>query len=342
MNILSLFDGISCGRVALERAGIPITRYYASEIDKYAIQVAQKNYPDTVQLGDVREVRFTSYGESKSLDTPCRTYWMLNYIDILLAGFPCQSFSSAGKRKGFEDERGNLFFEALRIFHKTKPRFFLFENVASMSKDTQEIISGHLGVKPIEINSSLVSAQNRKRIYWVGRRMGDGTYEQVQIAQPEDRGIFLSDVLEENVDEKYIIEKSFPTHSILCDGGHAVTGCSMRGRYLVDGKRADHLVESMAGMTQQRIEIRNDGKAPCLTSIQKDSLVATKMAIAINQNRKIDSSSHKIRKLTPIECERLQTLPDGYTAGVSDTQRYKVLGNAWTVDVIAHILRGIQ
>ena len=180
MKILSLFDGISGCRQALKELNIDC-QYYASEIDKYAIQISKANHPDIIQMGDVRNVG------GSVVD-----------IDLLVGGFPCQSFSIAGSRKGFEDERGQLFFEMMRILEEIKPKYFLFENVASMSKDNQAFISEKLGVEPIMINSALLTAQNRKRLYWVGKLV-DGKYEQVEIEQPKDREIYLKDIIEGGV-----------------------------------------------------------------------------------------------------------------------------------------------
>lgn len=356
MNILSLFDGISCGRLALERAGIPITRYFSSEIDKYAIQIAQKNYQDTVQLGNVRHVnRYVIASHEKKLHDDNErkngrfvlggggSHWC--DIDILLAGFPCQSFSSAGKRKGFEDERGNLFFEALRILKETQPRFFLFENVASMSKENQNIISGHLGVETILINSSLVSAQHRKRLYWCGARKEDGTYAKVPISQPEDKGLFLKDILEEVVDEKYVIKNeklmAFVQDAInqkkkytqvASENGEekslpqlARQYASWKGTYILQRPR------DFNGGSLKDVEV---SKAPTMSSNDWQN---NKLVVDHNE----DPHDMVIRRMTTTECERLQTLPDFFTASVSDSQRYKMLGNGWTVDVIAHILKEI-
>lgn len=165
MNVLSIFDGMSCGRIALERAGIKVDNYYASEIDKYAIQIAKKNYPDIIHIGDVTKV--------KANDLP--------KIDLLIGGSPCQGFSFAGKQLNFEDERSKLFFEFVRLLEECKPKYFLLENV-KMKKEYQDIISSYLGVEPIKINSSLVSAQNRERLYWTNIP---------NIRQPEDKGIFI-------------------------------------------------------------------------------------------------------------------------------------------------------
>lgn len=313
MNVLSLFDGMSCGQVALERAGIKVDNYFASEIDKYAIQVTQKNYPNTVQLGDVQEV----FAEN------------LPKIDLLIGGSPCQGFSFAGKRLNFEDERSKLFFEFVRIFRAIKPKYFLLENV-KMKKDSQGIISSYLGVEPVEINSSLVSAQNRVRLYWTNIP---------NLTQPQDKRIMLKDIV---LDDEYTI------------------GAAMRGRYDTNGK------------VKQQIELRKDGKSNALTTVNKDTLLVSRcyqvgLAREIkgfdivkyiystegkspalttmqggHREPKIAIDEMNWRKLTPLECERLQTLPDNYTEGVSATQRKKMIGNGWTVDVIAHILKGLK
>jgi len=354
INVLSLFDGISCGQVALERAGINVNKYYASEIDKYAIQIAQKNYPDTIQLGDI-----TNW-ES----------WSLPRIDLVIGGSPCQGFSFAGKQLNFEDARSKLFFKFVDILKNYKPKYFLLENVV-MKKEYQNVISDLLGVEPIMINSALVSAQNRKRLYWTNI---------LGIKQPEDKGILLKDIIETGISDRdksfcldsnywkggnlksyfekhrrqlifskdglchignadikandsikrvYSIEGKAPTLST-CQGGHRepkILCGAWRGRYIIDGKRQDGKM-LVAGLTTQRLEVRADEKTNVLTSVQKD-------------NNIVDIENLYWRKLTPIECERLQTLPDNYTDGISNTQRYKCLGNGWTVDVVAHILKQI-
>lgn len=186
MNVLSLFDGISCGRVALERAGIKVNKYYASEIDKYAIQIAQKNYPDTIQLGDVCDINNNGFIYSKNGNKKI----CYDDIDLLIGGSPCQGFSFAGKQLNFSDPRSALFFEFVRLLKELKPKYFLLENVR-MKQEFQDIISEHLGVKPIAINSNLVSAQNRYRLYWTNIP---------NVTQPEDKGIMLKDIVHENVD----------------------------------------------------------------------------------------------------------------------------------------------
>ena len=370
INVLSLFDGMSCGQIALDQLDIKVDNYYASEIDKWAMQVAKKNYPNTKHLGDVTEL--------KGSDLP--------KIDLLMGGSPCQGFSFAGKQLNFDDPRSALFFEFVRLLEETKPKYFLLENVR-MKKEFQDIISEHLGVKPIMINSALVSAQNRVRLYWTNIP---------NIEQPEDKGIVLKDILEDFYENPVIDQlprgankggitasslkkgktpsltpSSWQHNNHLCElkefnpdsechhvatatdiNGHdcikrvyadsgksptlnACTGgnrepkvlCgAWRGRYIKDGKRQDHK-GSVAGKTEQRLEIRQDGKTNTLTTVQKDNVVVIPPTY---------------RKLTPLECERLQTVPDNYTSSVSNSQRYKMLGNGWTVEVIKHIFKEMK
>lgn len=198
INVLSLFDGISCGQVALERAGIPVNKYYASEIDKYAIQITQKNYPNTIQIGDVTKLVI----RKNLMEIKCLYYIKneqetaieLKDIDLILAGSPCQGFSFAGKQLNFEDSRSKLFFDFVRILKEIKSEnpnvFFILENV-KMKKAYQDVITRELGVEPIEINSALVSAQNRKRLYWINIP---------NVIQPEDKHIYLKDIIHENCD----------------------------------------------------------------------------------------------------------------------------------------------
>lgn len=275
MNVLSLFDGMSCGRIALERAGITVDEYYASEIDKYAIQVSKKNYNDIIQLGDVTKV---------SSDK-------LPKIDMLIGGSPCQGFSFAGKQLNFEDPRSKLFFEYVRLFKETKPKYFLLENVV-MKKEYQAVITEHLGVEPILINSSLVSGQNRPRLYWTNIP---------NVTQPEDKGIVLKDILDINVDPIFKLSDI----AILYMNRHR------KGK-----PRWEYHKNPI------------DGKAACLTANMWKGV-----PYGVIQ-------AH-CRRLTPVECERLQTVPDNYTDCVSNSQRYKMLGNGWTVDVIAHIFAHI-
>ena len=318
INILSLFDGMSCGQIALNRVGIKYDNYFASEIDVHAIKVTQTNYPKTIQLGDVREIKAEK----------------LPKIDLLIGGSPCQGFSFAGKQLNFDDPRSKLFFEFVRLLKETKPKYFLLENVL-MKKEYEQIITAHLGVEPIFINSALVSAQNRKRLYWTNIP---------NVSEPKDKEMLLQDIIE---DGGVLKEKSQSILSTIYKEnaksmvtrnkqGLLVVCGVMRGRYIVEGKSQDGKMK-VAGLTKQRIEVRYDGKTNALTTVQKDN----------NAVYEADGRPHcgiegiKFRKLTPLECERLQTVPDNYTACVSNTQRYRMLGNGWTVDVIAHIFKGL-
>lgn len=326
MNVLSLFDGMSCGRIALERAGIEVTKYYASEIDKCATKVSEDNYPDIIRLGDV---------------TKWQT-WDIDWssIDLVTGGFPCQAWSMAGKQLGDKDERGMLFWTMLDVMKKVREHnpkaHFLIENV-KMKKEFEEYITHHteqaLGeVHKILINSALVSAQNRNRYYWTSFKCN----------QPYDKGIVLVDILESGAVDR---EKSWCIDANYFKGGNLksyfekhrrqLVFCgAMCGRYVVDGKRQDSRMLT-AGLTKQRIEVRYDGKTNALTTVQKDNNVV----YGANGNSYYDLDEIKYRKLTPIECERLQTVPYNYTAHVSNTQRYKMLGNGWTVDVIVHLFK---
>ena len=375
MKVLSLFDGMSCTQIALKNLGIKVDTYYASEIDKYGIQIAKKNFPDTVHLGDVKDI--------KGKDLP--------EIDLIVAGSPCQGFSFAGKQLAFDDPRSALFFEFVRILKEVKPKYFLLENVR-MKKEFQAVISeqissiypecsngGLFGIEPILINSALLSAQNRNRLYWTNIP---------NIEQPEDVGLVLRNVLEplEEWGEKpqYLKNK---LHGV--DRGHSVKEVNQKsnclnatmykgqiGSYV---KRRDEdlkkmttkegkafvLTASYQGAAswnsierKQRTMIptyntpkqvgttadlkgfdiikrvySEDGKSPTLTTMgggHREPKVAVK------------EEELTWRKLTPLECERLQTVPDNYTAAVSNTQRYKMLGNGFTVKVIEHILTNME
>ena len=302
INVLSCFDGMSCLQIALDKLDIPVNKYFASEIDKYAMQVTQANYPNTIQVGNVEFV----------------TKEMLNNkIHLLAGGSPCQGFSFAGKQLNFEDPRSKLFFEFVRLKNELNPKYFLLENVR-MKKESQDVISKYLGVEPIMINSNLVSAQNRVRYYWTNIP---------NLTLPEDKNILLKDVLEDE---------------------NAIVG-ARRGRYLVDGIRQDGKMLT-AGKTKQYLEIRNDEKSNCLTTVQKDNIVIRDKSKCVRSGGRGSYDRHEwdsvdkdhTRKLTVLECERLQTVPDNYTNHVSNSQRYKMLGNGWTVDVITHILKGMS
>lgn len=403
MKILSLFDGISCGRLALERAGILVEKYYASEIDKYAIQVTHKNYPDTIQVGDVTKLN----------------YLELLDVDMVIGGSPCQDLSIAKQnREGLRGARSGLFWkyvEALEVIH---PKWFLLENVASMRNEDRDAITATLKkicpeTECIMINSALVSAQQRKRYYWTNWH----------VEQPQDKGILLKDILESG---ESLNNKSHCLDANYHKGTSLEHYAEKRNRELVAVPCAMRTREDELGKFK-RLETKDDDKANSLTSVQTDSMVAEKItpfvesklpdiekkfgelppmfnpynkqkitdkaptqtcacasqttsstvmmfepvrignleglgkgqanriysvrgkSVCLNANGgggdaktglyKVDlpDGDYIIRKLTPVECERLQTLPDNYTAGVSNTQRYKAIGNGWTVDVIAWI-----
>lgn len=384
---------MSCGRVALERANINVTKYYASEIDKYAIQVSQNNYPDIVRLGDINNW--------ENWDLP----W--SDIDLILAGSPCQGFSFAGKQLAFDDKRSALFFrfaEILAHVQSLNPNVsFLLENVR-MKKEFENVITSIVGVEPVMINSALVSAQNRKRLYWCNWN----------VEQPEDKGFLLKDIIHEIVD--------IANHDKLPKFNCNPSGRGMNGNVTPitndkssalttnkgEGTKIAVPFSSVVGVEQNPVVndnfitpfvvpldkslqildtetiagkigfFRSDSQANRVYSIHGKSVTlcgdagggAAKMGqylfgcitpdrIEKRQSGQRFSTGEKfytltaqdrhgilidgyIRKLTPIECERLQTLPDNYTAGVSNSQRYKMLGNGWTVDVIAHILRSMK
>lgn len=477
MNVLSLFDGMSCGQQALERVGIKVDKYFASEIDKHAIKVTMANYPNTIQLGSVVDV--------KGSDLP--------KIDLLIGGSPCQSFSFAGKRKGMSTKceteiltlehylelkadgyefegQSYLFWEYMRLLNECKPKYFLLENV-EMGEKWERVLSKAIGINGIHINSALVSAQNRKRIYWtnIGHEPGGLFGDLVcKIEQPKDRGILLKDILQDNPNEKYFIsskmfdrinrtnnaEKCFNTNdkSLCLAAGYYKQGrdnqytpvnekyylsekmingflehnkrhieeknqtgfnwkptdgnkkantlranaalCPTDNSLIVhntmprssttgkggtgplsrnDGKtycldtRNTNAIEIVASRgrgenNEQQLEARKDGKTNSLTSVQKDNLVfscdirtdeglrqsKSEKAFALRSQAggelqgKGVSINSRIRRLTPLECERLQTVKDNYTNHVSDSQRYKMLGNGWTVEVIAHIFKYIK
>lgn len=273
MNVLSLFDGMSCGRIALERAGIKVDNYFASEIDKYAIQIAKKNYPqdEVNRLGDITKIKAES----------------LPPIDLLIGGSPCQGFSTAGNELNFEDPRSKLFFEYVRLLKECKPKYFLLENVG-MKKEFRDIISYYLGVEPIDINSSKLTGQNRPRFYWTSIP---------NIKQPIDKLISIEDIL------------------------------GIKNVRVGQPQPYPRNYKALGLKRVERIEFRTDGKSN---------------AIITNSSKNQIETENGYRKLTPLECERLQTVPDNYTEGVSNSQRYKMLGNGWTVDVIAHILKGLK
>ena len=460
LKVLSLFDGMSCGQLALQRLGIEVDTYYASEIDKYAIQVTQANFPETIQVGDVCELKAEDYQD----------------VDLILAGSPCQGFSFAGKQLAFDDPRSALFFEFIRLLKEIKPKYFLLENV-KMKQQFQDVITEQVSacypdfeggdlfgsqIKPILINSALLSAQNRQRLYWTNIP---------NIEQPKDKGIVLRDILEDDVEDHYLagehlqnnyqggnqlnpnyksqantIHDTNKKSGVICAGTHGYangyvetkpkqvenrepkvaiknlpkgsTGKSWffeQQTYLPDSEKTRALKSGSGsgnipkvvsgawrgrykedGTTEQKLELNQSGKSNSLTTVQKDSVVvkdvveeerivvdkekrqlliaeATKKGYTViedgdcfdinfpnSKTRRGRNMKYKCnalttasqnfmrfenlswRKLMPLECERLQTVPDNYTNHVSNTQRYKMLGNGWTVDVIAHILNNMK
>lgn len=353
LKVLSLFDGISVAQQAIKELGYDV-EYWASEIDKYAIQLTQKNHPNTKQLGSVVDIKKEMVGE----------------IDLLIGGSPCQDLSIAGKRAGLSGARSGLFYEYVRIRDEVKPKYFILENVNSMPKEARDTISKELGVQPVMINASLVSAQNRKRLFWVGKLQEDGTYKQVEISQPEDKGILLKDILESEVDEKYKViatqlnmSKQFGNSE--SDKGKAFTlrasnpngiklqrigqiGKGGQGDriYSPDGKSVGLSAlgcggGAKTGLYEVPVIVKNQGRDIVKEIDKSHTLMARDYKGFGNQEMTGIYYNNNIRKLTPIECERLQSLPDGYTEGVSNSQRYKGLGNAFNCEVIKHIIKNI-
>ena len=381
IKVLSLFDGMSCGQLALQRLGIEVDTYYASEIDKFAIKVAQANFPDTIEVGDVCNLDPKDFKD----------------VDLILAGSPCQGFSFAGKQLAFDDPRSALFFEFIRILKGVKPKYFLLENVR-MKQEFQDVITDQVSIcypdfqggdlfggkiKPILINSALVSAQNRLRLYWTNIP---------NIEQPIDKNIILEDILVKEDTEGYALSdlankraKDNP-RSRAFKPGQEKSGALLANQYkqstdslyaLKEPKQVGVAVDinghdilkrvyspegksptlnTMGGgnrepkvlsgawrarsydekgqrvkwkdsKPKQMLELRKDQKSNSIGSVQKDSVVVEDLSW---------------RKLLPIECERLQTVPDNYTNHVSTSQRLKMLGNGWTIDVISHILKNMD
>lgn len=326
MKVLSLFDGMSCGRLALERAGIEVEEYYASEIDKYASTISKNNWPDIIPIGDVTQVSY----KDGVLHTQFGSYQ--TDIDMVIGGSPCQSFSVAGNQEGFDGKSG-LFYEWVRILREVNPKYFLLENVC-MKKEWENEITQEVGVTPIMINSALVSAQNRKRLYWTNIE---------GITQPKDKGIILPDILECDVVHlkqlargfnkgciDRVVEKS-PTLSISSWQHNNFFKCintNETNKTTTKDDKAYTLTARYAGAVAWNSAERKQ---------RSMVVIGTNEAEGANIY-----NGNEYRKLTPIECERLQTLPDNYTEGVSNSQRYKMIGNGWTVDVIAHIFSFIN
>jgi DNA (cytosine-5)-methyltransferase 3A len=381
MNVVSLFNGMNCGYLALHNLGVKVNKYYSSEIDTHAIKVAQTLFPDTVQLGDVTKWR----------------EWDIEWdkIDILIGGSPCQGFSFAGKQLAFDDPRSALFFVFVEIWEhikKVNPKaYFLLENVR-MKEEHENVISNYMGVKPILINSALLSAQNRNRLYWTNlsnEPYGLFDYNHCTIPQPKDKGILLRDVLEDEVDEKYFLSDKMLKFLFVNSTGknecfkptepkdiNGKANC-MTARQHKMGKQDNYIITHS---TQPRTGkgkggkghlFKTDQKSYCLDTTNIQAVEFTKNYIQFDVSGKGHKSQqdrafyldgkhgclataradtktgvlleNRIRRLTPKECMRLQTIPEWaiekmLTCGVSDTQLYRMLGNGWTVDVISYIL----
>lgn len=323
MKVLSTFNGISCGRVALERTRIEVERYVSFEIDKFANQIAKKNYPNDEYYGNVFEADFKQY----------------KGFDLLIGGSPCTYWSIAkqGRETTSEGVGFDLFKQYVRALEESGCKYFLYENNYSIHQNIKEEISRYLGVRPIMINSALVSAQNRKRCYWTNIP---------EVQQPMDQGILLDSILENEVDDRYFIDTEKTIH--ICDleatkGKIAYIGRDSQGCrvYSIHGKSVTIAAQgggwgAKTGLyffpciTPGRINKRQNGQR------FKDN--NAKFYTLTTQDVHGVLTNGYIRRLTPLECERLQTLPDNYTEGISEAQRYKGIGNGWTVDVIAHIL----
>lgn len=389
MKVLSLFDGIATGRLALERAGIQVDEYYASEIDEKAIKIAKKNFPDIIHIGDVSKVDFSQYKGK---------------IDILLGGSPCQGFSFAGKQLNFNDPRSKLFFEYVRALNEIQPKYFLLENV-NMKQEFKDVITEHLGVGYVDLDSALISAQHRRRMYWFGTFI-DGKQYQIPITVPVDKKILLKDIVHEYCGDiidydKYLLSetnlkncnRNFGTKAVdITDKNKSNTLTASMGtgggnipfmfhelqQFIVPFDKSLQILEKEV-LKGKIGYFRKDSQANRVYSIHNKAVClcgdagggAAKMGqylfgcitpdrINKKQNGQRFNDGNKfytltatdqhgvllegyIRKLTPIECERLQTLPDNYTKcdGVSNSNRYKALGNGWTCDMIVHILKHI-
>lgn len=307
-KVLSLFDGISCGMVALERAGISVERYVAYEIDKYAIKVSQKNYPQIEQMGDVTTADFTQY----------------KGFDLLIGGSPCTYWSIAKKGREITPDGvgGQLFMHFVRALKESGCKYFLYENNYSIHKDIKAFISEQLGVEPIMINSALVSAQQRKRCYWTNIP---------NVQQPKDKRILLKDILESGIPWQ---EKSY-AYTTRCQAAIFKDTLEKHRHTMV----AEPFIGQGAKTGLYLISIDETPKLKCkIYTVNNGCVECNGKSYFIN----LPDGDYIIRKLTPVEAERLQTLPDNYTEGISNTQRYKCIGNGWTVDVIAHIFNYLE
>jgi DNA (cytosine-5)-methyltransferase 3A len=357
IKVLSLFDGISCAQIALRKAGFEIESYHASEIDADALQITARKFPKTIQIGDVKEVKGKDF----------------KGIDLLIGGSPCQDLSIANnKRKGLKGERSGLFYEYLRILKEAKPKYFVLENVASMSNGSRDEITKLIGVEPIMINAALVSAQNRKRYFWTNIP---------NMKQPKDKKIILADIIHEARGEKFDVDKYIVKGNHLewikdperlrkkyaqINGEKAIT-MTARQYASWNGTYLSVRIGSIGKPGQANRIYSIEGKSDALSALgggrgaktglyfiiqkgrgfnkggikAKDGKVPTLSSSSWQDNNHLLTKSY-VRKLTPIECERLQSLPANHTGGgISDSKRYKALGNAFNANVIAHILKNI-
>lgn len=348
MKVLSLFDGISCARVALEKAGIPIEKYYASEVDLLAMKISMKNWPDIIQVGDIKKLKANS--SHKGFFPASDWGYLGDDIDLLIGGSPCQDLSIATKnRKGLEGSRSGLFWEYVRVLKQCKPKYFILENVASMPKEARAVITKTLGVEPIMIDAALVSAQRRKRLFWTNIP---------EVVLSKDKGIVVRDILqaESDVDEKYYIKpevlerilekmrqgKALPQSCRIHSIDEKGVTLSAQGGGL-GAKTGLYIIIPEA--TKKGYAVAYDGDAIDLsfpTSRTRRGRVGNKVKNLMTSQSISVFTQGRVRRLTPIECERLQGLPDQYTEGASDAQRYKMLGNAFNADVVAHILSFIH
>lgn len=378
LTVLSLFDGMSCGAIALREAGISVKQYFASEIDRQAIRQTQHNFPDTIQLGNVTDVKAT--------DLPS--------IDLLIGGSPCQGFSFAGKQLNFSDPRSKLFFEYVRILREIQAYNpdvkFLLENVRMLS-EYENIISSHLGIFPVAINSALVSAQNRYRLYWTNIRIKSvpdlfGSTLHTDIPQPEDRGIYLRDILDSDVDSRFYLkpdeidklvrqreygvqeqgnisdenildlwfdpsdDSAFARHDFERIDPNKVSSRNPFypapdiARVPIQAIQKNHLIRDCCNESSSTLVIPGSVVKPQFGGGFRP-IVSGKASCLVASSSKfaamliVNGDDMVIRYLTPAECCRIQTIPKWYEWNCSEPQIYRLLGNGWTVDVISHIFR---
>lgn len=307
MKVLSVFDGISCGLMAFKRAGVPVEEYHAFEIDPHAVRCSQHNFPEVIRHGD---------GDVFKAD-----FRQFKGVDFLIGGSPCTYWSVAQTKNRETEAHGigwELFQQYVRALWEAKPRYFIYENNKSMADAIKREISETFGFGPVMINSSLVSAQNRERYYWVGKRMADGTYARIKVDQPEDRHLLLKDVLDSGYADR--------------EKGHAVIASAGRTTY------REYLVKNQGNVAFESVY------APSTSGLKQDEVYEVKDGMMTIRGKeypiKLDDGRYRIRKLSVEECKRLQTIPDDFDMKViSNTQAYKCIGNGWTVNVIVHLIK---